>query len=106
MKNYLQEGDVITLAAPADVASGDVVAVGSLVGIAVTDAASGENVAIACSGVFSVPVASADDVTVGAPLYWDGSAFTLDDDEGANVLSGVAVKASGVGATSGEIRLR
>lgn len=104
MKNYLQEGFVITVPAPGNVSSGDVVNVGSLIGFAVDDAASGETVAVACSGVFSVPVASADDVTIGAPLYWDGTEFTIDDT--GNVYAGVAVKAAGVGVTSGEIRIR
>lgn len=66
MKNIHSEGFVVEVAAPADVSSGDVVKVGSLVGVAVTDAASGERVAIRVEGVFALTVAGA---TVGDPIY-------------------------------------
>jgi predicted RecA/RadA family phage recombinase len=41
MRNFIQNGDIITVAAPAAVASGDGVLVGTLFGIAVDDADSG-----------------------------------------------------------------
>jgi predicted RecA/RadA family phage recombinase len=40
MKNYLQAGETVTVTAPADVTSGTLVVVGSLVGVAAFDAAS------------------------------------------------------------------
>ncbi|PQO22050.1 hypothetical protein C2I36_14990, partial [Rhodobacteraceae bacterium WD3A24] len=45
--------------------------------------------------------------TVGAKIYWDGSACTTDDATGSNPLIGVAAAAVGSGAdeTTGRVRL-
>jgi predicted RecA/RadA family phage recombinase len=53
MKNFIGLGDILTVTAPVAVESGGLVVVGSLVGVAVTDAASGEEVTINVQGVFS-----------------------------------------------------
>lgn len=56
MKNYIQEGRMITVAAPAGgVTSGDGVVIGSLFGVASKTAAAGETVTIATEGVFDLP---------------------------------------------------
>ena len=56
MKTFIQNGDVITVTAPAGgVASGDGVIVGSLFGIAAFTAAEGEAVEIATRGVYILP---------------------------------------------------
>jgi predicted RecA/RadA family phage recombinase len=55
MKNYLQEGDSVTVPAPANVSSGDGVLLGTLFGVAATDADSGANVTIKTTGVFTLP---------------------------------------------------
>ncbi len=47
MKNYVQSGNVVTLAAPANVKSGDGVLVGSLFGVAAYDAPIGAEIEIA-----------------------------------------------------------
>lgn len=69
MKNYISSGDIITVTAPANVKSGDLVEVGKLVGVAVADADSGAPVNIKTSGVFEVKKVSAQAWTVGAPVY-------------------------------------
>lgn len=56
MKNYIQEGRMITVAAPiGGVASGDGVVIGALFGVATKTAASGETVTLATDGVFDLP---------------------------------------------------
>lgn len=70
MKNYIQAGDVISVTAPADVASGAGVKVGVLFGVAVADAASGAALEIATRGVFELPKTSAQAWTEGAAIYF------------------------------------
>lgn len=93
MKNYIQDGEVITVPAPAVVASGDVVQVGSLVGIAQAAAESGADVPIVRRGVFELAKTSAQAWTVGALIYLTpgGVATTVST---ANKLVGVAAAAA------------
>ncbi len=55
MKNFVQLGGTITVLAPSNVTSGAVVIVGSIVGIATADAATGAPVEISTEGVFTLP---------------------------------------------------
>jgi predicted RecA/RadA family phage recombinase len=106
MKNFIQRGDVIAIPAPADVSSGDGVLVGSLFGVAITDAASGQSVECAVEG--AVFLAKATGVwTTGAPIYWDESAgvATTDDDTGSNLRIGVAIAAALEADATGPVKL-
>ncbi len=96
MKNYVQPGGTITLTAPDDITSGQIVAVGSLVGVAAGDAATGEDLDLVTEGVFTLPKPSTEVVAVGDVLYLDAGAgvATLDDDTGANPRIGIAVTAA------------
>src|SRR3974377_478032 len=72
MKNFVQEGDVLTVTAAAIIAGGGGVIVGALAGIACTDAAIGDNVEVNMEGVYVLPKA-AGAITQGAKLYWDAT---------------------------------
>ena len=75
MKNYIQRGEVIEVAAAASaVASGQVVVIGALLGVANHPAAQGESFNANLVGVYEVPKAAAAAVAQGAALYWDVSA--------------------------------
>lgn len=105
MKNFIQPGDMITVPAPAAVASGDGVLVGSLFGVAANAAASGDDVEIKTTGVFDLAKTAAQAWTVGAPIYWATAtkvATTLATD---NTLIGVAVAAAANPSASGFVRL-
>lgn len=105
MRNYVQPGDVVTVPAPAAVASGDGVLVGGLFGIAGTDAASGDLVEIKLVGVYDMPKTSAQAWTVGADIYWDdgaGVATTVSTD---NTLIGKAVEVAENPSGTGRVRL-
>lgn len=99
MKNFVQKGDAITVAAPSGgVDSGDPVLIGThLFGVAAITAAVGAPVALSTRGVFTLPKVSIDVFARGAPVYFDASAglMTTDDDSSANPQVGVAVKAAG-----------
>lgn len=107
MKNFIQPGDTLTIPAPAAVASGGVVVAGGLVGIASTDAASGEPVAVALRGVFLLPK-GAGAISLGATLHWDGAAVTTDADDGEDppvAYPRIGRAAEGVGGSAGVIRV-
>lgn len=97
MKNFVQSGDVITVAAPANVQSGDFVKIGSLFGFAQADAAIGEDVALATRGVFEAVVMNASAIATGAGVYvaLDGALDAAADDGGDPAVAyekiGVAV---------------
>lgn len=94
MKNYIQDGDTITVNAPADVKSGEVVSVGSIFGFAKNSALAGEKVPVKVTGVFEAPVLAASDVAQGDPVYFDGTVLTADSDGGANTEVGCATDAA------------
>lgn len=108
MTNLIQDGSILTVAAPSGgVASGQLVVVGKIIGVAAGLAAEGINVEVATEGVFELPKVTADTVTVGEALYWDSSASKLTDTPGTNSkpLVGYATKAAGNGATTVYCRL-
>lgn len=105
MRNYVQPGDVVTVPAPAAVASGDGVLVGGLFGIAGTDAASGDPVEIKTVGVYDMPKTSAQAWTVGAAIYWDNSAGVATTVDTSNTLIGKAVEAAANPSGTGRVRL-
>jgi predicted RecA/RadA family phage recombinase len=107
MKNYIQEGDTLTLLAPADVLSGAGVLVGSIFGIASGDALSGAEVEVMTEGVFDVAKVSAQAWTQGAKIYWDNATklATTTAASGANALIGVAVLAAANPSATGRVKL-
>jgi predicted RecA/RadA family phage recombinase len=107
MRNFISSGDIVTIPAPAAVSSGDGVLVGTLFGIAATDAESGTNVPIKTTGVFTLHKTSAQAWTVGALIYWDAGnkVATTDDDEGASALIGKALTIAANPSGTGVVRL-
>lgn len=103
MKNFIQLGDVISVTAPATVASGAGVLVGSLFGVAAHAATSGQPVEIATKGVFSLAKTGGEAWTQGVRVYWSGTAVTTT--VGTNKLIGVAAAAAASGDTVGPVLL-
>jgi predicted RecA/RadA family phage recombinase len=71
MKNFVQQGETLTVVAPYAVSAGQGVLVGSLFGIAVNDALIGASVEIRTEGVYEVAKTSALAISQGDVLYWD-----------------------------------
>ena len=107
MKNFIQPGDVISVTAPANVAAGAGVLVGSLFGVAVNTALAAAAVEVATRGVFDLVKAGSQAWTVGARIYWDDTAKNCTTTASTNKLIGVAVVATGAGAgeTIGRVML-
>ncbi len=104
---FVQQGEQIDYTPSADVAAGDVVVQGDLVGVARTPIPAGTPGSLAVAGVFDVVKASETEFVAGAKVYWDAAnklAVTTDG-AGANKLVGKAVRAAGAGATVIRVRL-
>lgn len=102
MKNFVQEGKTITVTAPANVASGQLVVAGSIVGVAAFDAASGAEVEVTMEGVFELPKVATDVIAQGDRLYWDSgqAKLTKTAGTGSKPMVGVATVAAGNGVTT------
>lgn len=105
MKNYLQDGTIMTVPAPATVASGDFVVVGAFFGVAQTDAASGDDVDIVREGVFTLPKATGAAWTKGDKLYWDSNASKFTKTATGNLPAGVAAADAASGDTTGSVSI-
>jgi predicted RecA/RadA family phage recombinase len=96
---FVHDGRSIDYTPSADVAAGDVVVQGDLVGIAKLDIAANTLGALATVGVFDVAKATGAStaITAGAIVYWDAtnSVATTDDASGANKRLGKTVAAAG-----------
>lgn len=113
-KNYIQDGKVINFTAGADVESGQVVVVGSIVGIAAADVANGSTGSLIVEGVVEIPAATAA-ITVGAPVYWDADGDPVGGTAGSgaatatatdNTLIGYAVAAKGSTGATVKVKLK
>jgi len=106
MKNYVQPGDMITIIAVAAIVSGDLVRSGSLIGVAASSAAIGEEVELKTTGVFDLPKTSAQAWAVGAPIYAIAASNLLTNVPGTgNYLVGVATAAAANPSATGRVRL-
>ena len=104
--NYVQMGDVITLAAPSGGTTAGVgVLIGTIFGIATTTAAEGVDVAIARKGVFSHAKTSAQAWTVGAAIYWDNTNKVFTTASSGNTLVGAAAAVAANPSATGLVLL-
>lgn len=110
--NYVQNGHVIEYAnSGAAISSGDVVVVGNLVGVALTDIAATTGVgSVQIDGVFSLPKVSAAVIGAGESVIYDVSSGEFDDNlatPATGDVSGscVAIEAAGNGVTTVKVKL-
>ena len=105
-KNYVQPGHVIPVTAPANVASGQLVKVGVLVGIAQNAALSGQPVEIALDGVWDVTKVSAQAWTEGQAIYMiPGTGEATTATTAGNIFIGAAAAVAANPSAVGRVRL-
>jgi predicted RecA/RadA family phage recombinase len=104
MKTFMQMGDVVTVTAPGAVKSGDLVIVGSLIGVAATNADTGEDVEISLVGIFELPKVTHAGIDQGDPVYWAAPGNCTATGAG-NVLIGVCTETAGSSAPKVRVRL-
>jgi predicted RecA/RadA family phage recombinase len=103
MKNYVQNGDVLSLTAPYAVSAGDGLLVGSLFAVACAAAANGAAVEAMPEGVFDITALSTDAGSAGTKMYWDNTNKRLTTTSTSNTLVGVLVVAKASGDTTARV---
>lgn len=104
MKNHIQTGQNIDVPAPSAISSGDGVLIGELFGVASKNAQPNEIVAIATTGVFELPKAVADTLSLGDPVFWDaGNGEATATDTGVKI--GVATASAIAPVAVAHVRL-
>lgn len=91
MKNYVQEGDMLALAAPYARSAGEGALIGATFGVAVTDLANGEVGTFALKGVFTLAKATGASTggAQGAKAYWVAASKSVSAASSGNTLIGV-----------------
>lgn len=86
--NHIQPGKTIDYAngSGVDIASGDPVLIGKLLGVALVDIPDGSSGAVALEEVWELPKATGA-ITVGAQLYWDADGNPVGGTTGAGALT-------------------
>jgi predicted RecA/RadA family phage recombinase len=108
MKNYVQNGDYVEFTAGATITSGQLVQVGSLHGVSVTDVANGAKGTLAMEGVFTLPkltAAAGDACTAGGPVYFSSGSVSGSDSSGTRKLVGYSLAAAAQAVTTVQVRL-
>lgn len=106
--NYQQPGQVIdwTNGTGSAVVSGQVVAIGNILGVALGAIADGATGSVEIGGVYGVPKVTAAVIAQGESLTWDVSAAAFDDNAATPATGdvtgppAVAFEAAGAGVTS------
>lgn len=103
--NYVQPGDVLTLAAPYTVISGAGAKVGNIFGVALGDVTSGASGEFQLCGVWDLLAVTADVASVGDRVYWDDAAKKATVDVTGTDQIGVCTKAKTNADTTIRVRL-
>ncbi len=103
-KNYVADGNVLKYTAGANIASGALVLMNTIAGVAVTDIANGESGSVQISGIFTLAKASGA-INQGAKVYWDATNSNVTTTASGNTLIGVAATGVISGATTVDILL-
>jgi len=105
MRNYIQPGNTLTLTAPAEIVSGAIVVVGSIIGVANGDAENGAPVDVDTVGVFRLPKVSALAIAAGDKVYYDSATKLVNKTASGNTLLGVATEAAANPSPNVPVRL-
>lgn len=105
MKNSVLSGDVLTLTAPYDVASGAGALVGETFGVAVVTVASGAEGEFEVEGVFDLAKTSAQAWTAQDPIFWNTTTKLADNLPTVGPRIGTALADAANPSASGRVRL-
>lgn len=105
MKNEVQSGNNLTLNAPYEVKGGDGVQVGSIFGIASSDALIGEPVVLQMTKVYDIKKKAGDIVSAGLDIFWDNTTKEATVTVGGNLKIGQAIADAAGGNPTARVRL-
>lgn len=104
---YWQKGQSIDYTNPSEakISAGDVIPLGTRIGIAGTDIPAGGTGSVATEGVFVFPT-SGNEITLGASVYWDKASGVITATSGDNTVpAGWCVEACTASAASVKVKL-
>ena len=104
-KNLKALGEVFDHTCTAAVSSGDVVIMGDTIGVALTDGAIGDTIAVRAEGVFELPKLASSDIAQGKKVYWDAVNGQINLTASGNTYAGKAYAAAGASATTVQVAL-
>ncbi len=105
MRNYIQPGNTVTLAAPYAVTSGGGLLVGAIFGVATVDAIQGEEIEVCLVGVVDLAKKAAQAWAPGDKIYWDDTDKVATTTAAGNTPIGVATSSAAAAAATGRVRL-
>ena len=107
MKNFIQEGKTLDLAAPYAVSSGGGALVGATFGVAITDLANGVVGAFSIEGVYSLTKATGASTggAQGALAYWNNTNKNVTAVSSGNTKIGVFTATCADADTTARVRL-
>ena len=107
MKNYIQEGEYMTLTAPYARSSGEGALVGALFGVAVADVASGEKGSFCTEGVFTLPKVTGTGTGggEGVKVYWVAASKSVSAVSSGNTLIGCFADTCADGDSTANVRI-
>jgi predicted RecA/RadA family phage recombinase len=89
--NFIEKGEVLNYAATTkNIASGELIVIGAIAGVAKTDITIGSTGAVHIAGVYSLPKA-AESITQGTKVYWNTTNHNVTTIKTDATLIGVAV---------------
>lgn len=104
-KNFVQEGDTLTVAAPSgDAVSGAPYQLGALNGVFLSDALEGELVAFMTEGVFELAKEAALEIFAGEEVYLDAGVVTTT--AGSEPVFGVCIADADASALNAKVKLK
>lgn len=92
---YWQRGETLEYTPEKAVESGEVVSLGTRIGVAGSDIQAGEPGHLHVVGVFEMPKAASTDITMGAAVYYDAGTGAITTTSAGNIPAGYAVAAAG-----------
>lgn len=105
MKNYIGEGETINVTAGADYSAGDMIAIGTKVGVCVNDIANGATGVAAMSGIYEVAKEGTDTPAQGGLAYHNATNNTATTTASTNKTIGIFWEAVASGVATVKVRL-
>jgi predicted RecA/RadA family phage recombinase len=105
MRNFIQNGDFVTVIAPHDIKSGEGVLVNSLFGVAAFDAFANSELELLLEGIFKMAKSAIEIWQVGEKIYWNAEEKYCTNVSEGNSLIGVSLKPAANPSNEGIVRL-
>ena len=102
---YYQRGETLDYTATKKLEAGDVVSLGSRIGVAAANIGAGEQGAVHVVGVFAMAKANTEEIKQGAAVYYDAAAEAITTTADGNTPAGYAAADAVPTATSVRVNL-